>query len=299
MFERIIFQNKKRNDKKRIKVGGMESSSGKRSRILLSRSRSRTPTKDRSSKSRKKSGGRSPDHWRHDKFSDALNPSPEKDEAFGSHWSQIRSERSKERERQSKSRSRSRSRSHSRSRSRSRSRSGTRSRKRKRSRGSSSSGSSRSSSRRRTRRRRSFSSSYSRSRSRSLSVSSASSDSVRREVRRHKAAKAAAKANGQKDDSVPREMQPSTSSHSVAASSKQSSSSQVPVQDRANDEVSFGLSGKLLVRFCRNMKKQPIILIFLSSNLLGRYKYNQWGGCEIQSTGRGQKAQDKMEALRF
>ena len=109
-------RNDRKDKKSRLKVGGMESSSGKRSRILLSRSKSKSPKRRRN-----KSNSSSPKRWRHDKFdkfNDAAN-TPEKEEAFGSHWSQIRSERSKERDRQSKSRSRSsRSRS-SRSRSRS------------------------------------------------------------------------------------------------------------------------------------------------------------------------------------
>ena len=115
--------HKRNNDKKRLKVGGMESTttSGKRSRILLSRSKSRSPARrrNRSGNNRRrgsKSKSGSPERWSHDKFNASMtSPGPEKEEAFGSHWSQIRSERSKERDRQSRSQSRS-SRSRSRKR---------------------------------------------------------------------------------------------------------------------------------------------------------------------------------------
>jgi len=62
------------------------------------------------------------DKWKHDKFMDIQkspeafgSPSGHRKEAFGSHWSKIRSERSKERERNKSSRSKSRTRSRSRS----------------------------------------------------------------------------------------------------------------------------------------------------------------------------------------
>ena len=76
----------------------------KRSRILLSRSRSRSPIKKKQKKKPEAATG-SDGKWGHDKFQETLN-SPEKLEhspAFGSHWSQIRSERSKERDRRSDS----------------------------------------------------------------------------------------------------------------------------------------------------------------------------------------------------
>ena len=76
----------------------------KRSRILLSRSRSRSPIKRKQKKKPETATG-SGGKWAHDKFQETLN-SPEKLEhspAFGSHWSQIRSERSKERDRRSDS----------------------------------------------------------------------------------------------------------------------------------------------------------------------------------------------------
>lgn len=89
-----------------------------------------------------KKRGSSPEKWKHDKFMETqLSPKKEREEAFGSHWSKIRSERSKERERnRSQSRSRSRSRSATPRRSRRRRRRG----KFSRSPSSSSSGSSRS-----------------------------------------------------------------------------------------------------------------------------------------------------------
>ena len=157
----------------RVKVGGMESTSreGKRGRILLSRSRSRSPRRRRrkSQRSEKESHPRSPDQWRHDKFSESLrSPKKRGDEtepSFGSHWNQIRSERSKERDRKN-------------------SRSSSRSRRRRRHHRSSSSSS------------RSYSSASSRS------VSSASSEEVRRERRRHKAAREAAELAQQKTGSA-------------------------------------------------------------------------------------------------
>ena len=96
-----------------MKVGGLESDKiGKRSRILLSRSRSRSPIKKKQNKKKSDgeggggvSGGRTAQKWTHDKFQESLQ-SPEKVDhspAFGSHWSQIRSERSKERDRRSES----------------------------------------------------------------------------------------------------------------------------------------------------------------------------------------------------
>lgn len=100
----------------------------------------------------------------------------------------------------------------------------------------------------RRRRKRSYSSgssrSRSRSRSRSLSVSSASSDSVRRELRRHKAAKAAAeKLNKQNNKSnEPNDNIVNTESNRIDQPQNNSTS----IKNRANDEVSFLTSGKLL-----------------------------------------------------
>lgn len=144
--------------KARQKVGGMESHAkqSKRSRILLSRSRSKSP------KNRREEGKKSSEKWRHDKFEEAQDDTREASPAFGSHWSRIRSERSKEREMNKRSRSRSYS---------------------------SGSSSSRSSSRGSSRRRRSRRRNYSSSSSRSSSASSNSSESVRRQVRSHKAAR--------------------------------------------------------------------------------------------------------------
>merc|ERR550519_1345917 len=83
--------------------------------------------KDERSPDRKRS---STGKWKHDKFMEnQLSPKKEREEAFGSHWSKIRSERSKERER---NKSQSRSKSRTRSRSRSRSATPRRSRKRRR-----------------------------------------------------------------------------------------------------------------------------------------------------------------------
>ena len=101
----LFFETAERN---RVKVGGMEmervGEKSKRSRILLSRSRSRSPIKRKQKKKPETATG-SGGKWAHDKFQETLN-SPEKLEhspAFGSHWSQIRSERSKERDRRSDS----------------------------------------------------------------------------------------------------------------------------------------------------------------------------------------------------
>ncbi|TRY69580.1 hypothetical protein TCAL_11983 [Tigriopus californicus] len=158
------------------------------------RSESQDQIKD---KGRKKAGGsRSPKRWKHDKFTEASpirekEYSKEEDEAtFGSHWSRIRSERSKERDRDGnlrRTRSRSRGKSAgSKKRKLGRKRRSRRSRSYSSSSDSSrsSSGSSRSSHRRRgrrsshRRRKRSYSS-YSRSSSRSSSSSSSRSSSSR------------------------------------------------------------------------------------------------------------------------
>ena len=63
-----------RREKERVKIGGMESENKRRSRILLSRSRSRSPLR---SKQIKKKGEVSPSRtekkWTHDKFQETLN----------------------------------------------------------------------------------------------------------------------------------------------------------------------------------------------------------------------------------
>ena len=172
----------------RLRIGGMESSTrdGKRSRILMSRSRSKSPaagpSNNRKRKSRKDSS--SPEKWSHDKF-DSRDSNAEKDtspaSAFGSHWSQNRREKSKEKGSQSRKRSRRRQRSGSSSRSRSSSSHSSRS----------SSSSDRSIRRRRRRRRRSYSSSS------VTSGSSRSSGSVRRQLRTHREERRKAEAKKQ------------------------------------------------------------------------------------------------------
>ena len=70
-------------------------------------------------------------------------------------------------------------------------------------------------------------------------MSSASSDSVRREVRRHKAAKAAAeKLNKQNKSSEPDNV--------IDLESAEPPNNSTSIKNRANDEVSFLTSGKLL-----------------------------------------------------
>jgi len=210
-------REKSRAERNRVKVGGMEmervGEKSKRSRILLSRSRSRSPIKKKQKKKPETATG-SGGKWAHDKFQETLN-SPEKLEhspAFGSHWSQIRSERSKERDRRSDSSGSSRSRS---SRRRSHSSSSR----------SSDSGSSDSDrrSRRKHKRRRHHSSSS------SVSVSSNSSEELRQQIRRHKATRPPI------EEEEPEKT--NQDSQDSAHTSKEG-------QDK--EEVSMGLSGNLL-----------------------------------------------------
>ena len=91
-----------------MKVGGMESENKRRSRILLSRSKSRSPLRIKEQDRKKKSEvspSRTEKKWTHDKFQETLQSPVNVDHspAFGNHWSQIRSERSKERDRRSDS----------------------------------------------------------------------------------------------------------------------------------------------------------------------------------------------------
>ena len=96
-------------EKARVKVGGMEFENKRRSRIMLSRSRSRSPLRTKQNKKNfpktDVSPSRTEKKWTHDKFQETLNSPGNVDHspAFGNHWSQIRSERSKERDRRSES----------------------------------------------------------------------------------------------------------------------------------------------------------------------------------------------------